>query len=285
MKKLDPSTLEALAELICGDNKPWYRKGWQLPIFFRNAGLNCTVNEDDDNYSRKQFALKKLQEYNKNPAEIEKVIKRIADPKEYRGDQETVNNIITELNKILFWEGLKVELEAASPQIKEIPPGLVDPEKETFRGFYIPDVSKIIKDQSLENILLNRMNEALKCINNGAYLSAIIMMGSFLEGVLLAVLNENPREANTAQKAPKDSTSHIKKFRDWTLSEMIDVAHERGWIKDDVRKFSHALRDYRNMVHPWHQKEMNENPDKDTCKICWQVVAAAINNLVSSLGD
>ncbi|WP_075859723.1 hypothetical protein [Carboxydothermus pertinax] len=39
LKPLDEKTLEALAELICGDSTEWYRKGWELPDFFRRAGL------------------------------------------------------------------------------------------------------------------------------------------------------------------------------------------------------------------------------------------------------
>lgn len=32
----DYRTLEEISDLICGDNGPYYRKGLELPIFFRN---------------------------------------------------------------------------------------------------------------------------------------------------------------------------------------------------------------------------------------------------------
>lgn len=282
MKKLDPSTLEALAELICGDAGPYYRTGSMLPVFFRNAGLFCPPH---DGSTRKWWTLGRLEEYNQDPLQIEKVIKRLANPKEYKGNSEITNKVITELNTLLSVEGLKVELEGVTPRIIEITPSVVATKKKISEAFPIPDFTKIIRDPSLENILISRWKETIRCIESEAYLSAIIMMGSILEGVLLAVIHANPKEANTAKSAPKDSKFDVKKFWEWTLSEMIEVAHEVGWIKGDVRQFSHSLRDYRNMVHPWHQRAKGEIPDEDTCKICWHVVVAAINDLIKFFGN
>jgi hypothetical protein len=280
MKALDNATLEAIAELICGDEGPFYRKGSMLPTFFRNAGLDCPPH---DGSTRKWWTLARLEEYNTHPESLEKVIKRLANPKEYRGDLEITNNVLIKLNEILSVEGLKVELRGVNPIIHEITPTLIE-KKKTSKVFPIPDFSTIVNDSSLREILKIRWQETLKCIENGAYLSAIIMMGSILEGVLLSALHNNPKEANKAKSSPKDKKGNVKKFSEWTLSDMIDVAHERGWLKGDVKQFSHSLRDYRNMVHPWHQKAKGENPDEDTCRICWQVVVAAINDLIETFG-
>ena len=51
-------------------------------------------------------------------------------------------------------------------------------------------------------------------------------------------------------------------------------------FQGDVKQFAHVLRDYRNLVHPWHQMARRYQPDEDTCKIAWQVVQAAINDLI-----
>ena len=64
---------------------------------------------------------------------------------------------------------------------------------------------------------------------------------------------------------------------------MINVAHELEWIDLDVKKFSHALRDFRNFIHPHEQMLQQSFPDKDTCTISWYVVQAAINDLVKKL--
>jgi len=277
MKKLDRETLEALAELICGDTGPVYRTGSMLPKFFRNAGLYCP---DHDGSTRKWWALARIDEYSLRPENFEIIIKRLADPKEYRGDPDLTTKAINRLNQILKVEGMTVELSGVIPKIREIAPSLPEKKKETSQTYPIPDFSMIIDDSSLNDILGARWKEALKCIESEAYLSGVIMMGSILEGVLLTVVHKNPKESNIAKSAPRDGLGNVNKFWDWTLSDMIDVAHDLGWIRGDVKQFSHALRDYRNMVHPWHQRAKGEKPDEDTCKICWQVVVAATNDLI-----
>ena len=62
---------------------------------------------------------------------------------------------------------------------------------------------------------------------------------------------------------------------------MIEVGHEVGWIQLDVKKFSHALRDFRNIIHPYQQLAVRTNPDLDTCKISWLVVQAACNDIAN----
>lgn len=105
-------------------------------------------------------------------------------------------------------------------------------------------------------------------------------MGSILEGVLLHKVEHNMKTANQAKAAPKDKTGTTKPVHDWSLSALIDVAHEVGWLQGDVKRFSHALRDSRNIVHPYMQRLHNERPDSDTCSICWQVVRAAVSDLL-----
>lgn len=121
-------------------------------------------------------------------------------------------------------------------------------------------------------------------MNAEAYLAATIIMGSMLEGMLLAVLQKFPREGNTCKAAPIDPrTSKVKYFADWSLSDMINVAHEAGWIDLDVKKFSHSLREFRNLIHPYQQMVVKAFPDKDTCEISWLVVQAAANDLAKKL--
>jgi hypothetical protein len=282
MKSLDESTLEALAELICGDVGPFYRKGWQLPRFFRNAGLNCP---DHDGSTRKWWTLDRLREYNKDPLKIQQVIQRLANPREYVGRADIVNEVISQLNQILAVEGLRVSLDGITPRIEEISPRI--PELGMTKDLFaipIPAFDRLVADSSLASILESRWREVIKCIEAGAYLAAIILMGSILEGVLLAVVTENPKQANQARSAPKGVSGKVKRFGEWTLSELINVAHDCKWLQTDAKKFSHVLREYRNLVHPWEQRARDEVPDEDTCRICWEVVRAAMNDIQSFKG-
>lgn len=106
------------------------------------------------------------------------------------------------------------------------------------------------------------------------------MMGSILEGVLLYKVEQNIKAANQTKSSPKDRTGKPKPIHEWGLSSLIDVANEVGWLQGDVKRFSHALRDSRNIVHPYVQRLQNEIPDEDTCSICWQVVKAAVSDLL-----
>jgi len=106
------------------------------------------------------------------------------------------------------------------------------------------------------------------------------MMGSILEGVLLHKVEHNMKDANQMKAAPKDKSGKVKPPHEWNLSNLIDVAHEVGWLQGDVRRFSHALRESRNIVHPYVQRLLKDFPDSDTCRICWQVVRAAVADLL-----
>ena len=71
----------------------------------------------------------------------------------------------------------------------------------------------------------------------------------------------------------------MKRFPDWKLAELIDVACELGYLRLDVKKFSHTLRDFRNYIHPYEQMSSGFSPDKHTAEICLQVLRAAIASL------
>jgi hypothetical protein len=111
----------------------------------------------------------------------------------------------------------------------------------------------------------------------------IFLCGSTLEGLLLGVASKHPKEFNTAQSAQQDENGKVKKFHEWTLNNFINVAYELGYIKEDVKKFSHSLRDFRNYVHPYEQVSTGFNPDKHTAKISWQVLKASIFQLEKSI--
>lgn len=278
MKPLDDNTLESLADLICGDGGPYYRQGWKLPLFFRAAGLDCP---DHDGSTRKYWSINQLEEYNENPEMMAAVIKRIADPKAYTDSPEVIPDVLDKLNNILAMEGLAVGIEGITPVIKSIDPHVpVLVPQETIIIEPVPDFSSVIQDATLVRILDDRWCEAQECFRHEAFLASIIMMGSLLEGMMIALVLRKPKEANQAKSSPKDPAGNVRKFSEWTLNDLISVAHECGWIQGDIKRFAHALRDYRNLVHPLGHLKSGENPDRDTCRICWEISKAAINDML-----
>ena len=90
---------------------------------------------------------------------------------------------------------------------------------------------------------------------------------------------QNPRSFNQAASAPKDKDGKVRPFQDWSLAQFIDAAHSLGLLKLDVKKFGHALRDFRNYIHPYQQMASGFAPDEHTAEICLQVLKAAIASL------
>lgn len=281
---MDDSTLQKLAELICGDDAeiaPVYRSGGQLTQFFDRAGLPHLRH---DGTTRKWWTLEALRLC--GSAEKAAVIKRLASPKEYGGDPGQIRKAVTALNLLLRVECLRVELKGVEPLIAKIKkPVFYDLKEEVeLKPLPPPDFLKLGLEQGVGELLAQRWDEAQRNVDGKSYLSAIIMMGSLLEGLLLGTLQKNPRLANQASSTPKDATSgKPKPFWQWTLAEMIEVAHTLGWLGLDVKKFSHALREFRNLIHPYEQLATKANPDEDTCKISWLVVQAAVNDLAKIL--
>lgn len=132
-------------------------------------------------------------------------------------------------------------------------------------------------------VVNSRIDEIEKGLNAMMPLSVIILSGSTLEGILLNIAKQNPESFNKAQSSPKDKDMKVKPYSMWTLKNYIDVAAELGYLNEDIKKFSHALRDFRNYVHPYEQLIHNFNPDMHTAEICFQVLKAAISQISMKL--
>jgi hypothetical protein len=154
-------------------------------------------------------------------------------------------------------------------------------EEDAFlsRDFGEISVSALPVESVLHPILESRINEALRCMKAGASLAVIFMCGSVLEGALLGVAMRNLKAFNQARTSPKDKQQSVLPLNDWKLFNLIDTATELGFLHEDVKKFSHALREFRNYIHPYQQMSSRFNPDAHTAKICVHVMKAAIASL------
>ena len=277
---MDIITKNKIGEFICGDDThkyPIYRSSTYLTRFFQEIGINVS----HDGTSRNPWAHSVVA--NLNGTELEKVILRLASPKLYGGNREQIKLAVTSLNEILAVESLKVNLIGVDPHLVREKANYDFSEKSEERELKPlppPDFDKLNLEYGISEILQQRWIGIQSCIDVKATVSAVIMMGSMLEGFLMGTMQRKPQIANQASNAPKKD-GKIKHFADWTLSDMIDVGHEVGWIQLDVKKFSHALRDFRNIIHPYQQLAVRTNPDIDTCKISWLVVQAACNDIAN----
>ena len=136
-------------------------------------------------------------------------------------------------------------------------------------------------DSSVISVLNQRLDEINRCLSAKSSLAVIFLCGSVLEGILLSIAIKKPKEFNQSPASPKKD-GKVLQFQEWTLNSFIDVAYSLGLLREDVKKFSHALREFRNYIHPYQQLLSKFNPDEHTAKICWQVLQAAIFQLSMS---
>lgn len=291
-KKLDPAVLDSLADIICGDDGgkyPKYRSSTFLTRFFQDAGINAT----HDGSTRKWWVLAILEQL--NPSDLEKVILRLADLKEYKADIKQLKMAVKELNVALIMDGFRVGYESNRPGIMFANPIKLDDEtvssaavldENAFLSKQFSDdikISELKLDAIITDYLQDRVEEARNCPKGKVSLGTIFLLGSTLEGILLAVALKNPAKFMSATAAPKDKTSKVVKLAEWKLAGLIDVSHELGFINLDTKKFSHVLRDFRNYIHPYHQMAQNFKPDEHTVDISWQVFKAAFSQLKAKL--
>ena len=178
----------------------------------------------------------------------------------------------------------RVRLEALAnycrTALKFFDTGALKQKKQLFKG---PDLTKItqVMPPDLEPIIQARWLEAQRCQHSGAFLAAVIIMGSILEALLLARCSMSPSDAYQSSAAPKDrSSGKAIAPHEWSLSVLIDVSVSKAWLKTDRGGFSHALRQSRNIVHPYEQARSGANFDEATCKVCWQVLNASVDDLL-----
>jgi len=160
------------------------------------------------------------------------------------------------------------------------PPQTTPPTKDAFLSQDFPniDFQRLPIEGPLLPIIEERWEEAKRCSSSEAYLSVVILLGSLLEAILLGAATANPKKFNQASAAPRRD-GKVLQFPDWSLANFIDAAREIGLLNEDVKKFSHALRAFRNYIHPYEQMTSQFAPDKDTANISLQVFRAAANQI------
>jgi hypothetical protein len=141
-----------------------------------------------------------------------------------------------------------------------------------------PDFRPLTSDEKLREHLKLLWEEAVFAFGGHAYLSTVIVLGSLLEGALLAKCLANDEVAQASTHAPK-ANGKVKPYNQWSLSDFIEVADDNRWIHKTRNDFADTLRDYRNMVHPFNAYGRGYKVDKPMAAICWEVVKATLSDL------
>lgn len=272
-------TLEKLRILINEETE--YRSGPKLVDFFNDLGFNDTYSQGFP--SRWYYTDQKLSKINGTP-ELDKCIKKLFDPRNFIGRFSDLDAFIKDFNQYLQFDSWKVVRNGPNVSIQKQNKLDIDQSEKTItdekdflaKEFDEIPIEKIGLEESIISILTLRLEEIKNCLNSNSPLSVVLLAGSSLEGILLGIALNHPRQFNQSKCSPKYTDGTVKRFHEWTLSNFIDVAHDLGFLREDVKEYSHSLRDFRNYIHPYQQYSSKFNPDKHTAKISWQVLQAAI---------
>jgi hypothetical protein len=143
-----------------------------------------------------------------------------------------------------------------------------------------PDFDKLGSDPAISMVLARRFKETQACVDAHACTASFVMMGGLLEGALLAVVSSRAAEALKAPSCPKKD-GEPKKFHDWTLPELLTVAHECGWAETDGDGLPLEVRNYRSLVHPWNERVLSFETDRHNCIAAWMAVQQILSELSS----
>lgn len=277
MFPLDPKTLDRIARVICDIDGPFQRSVSQLQELLENAHWSDPPIYDGS--PRIPWFTDALSERADDDIAMERLLCRVCDPIEYDDGMESAELVRQEVNKALSPERLAVSYVGGRPVLGELArndgsPVFTEPTELDSR------LRRLIRDSRAVDLLMARVDETRICETHGAYVFAVIGIGSFVEGLLYSVLTERDKVlldkgfGHNGRWVPAQKAG---------LSLLIDTAHQKNWIQLDAKDFMHKVRDYRNFVHPRLQLERGADFDRDTVMLCWGPVRAILNDLEENL--
>lgn len=278
MHALDPKTLRRLAEIVVDVDGPYERTGRVLETLLCDSGWDRPPVYDGS--ARVAWLIEELER--RRPEEVAALIRRVCSTVE-TGDRATADAMCAAVNAVLAFERLRVAEVRGRPviiELRESGDGLVDTAPADLRT----RLPRFVHDDRVVEHLVARAEEAAACERAGAYSMAVIGVGSFLEGLLYAALYEHDAEFRD-RGLPKEHGRGRTPPERVALRDLIDVAHQRGWVHVDARVFAHHVREYRNFVHLRNQMDEGFPPDGDTVMLCWAPIQAVINDLDTALAD
>lgn len=100
----------------------------------------------------------------------------------------------------------------------------------------------------MRGVLERDYSEIQKAYIAQCWKSVIILSGGAIEAMLLDRLSRQPERAKASTKAPREAD-----LTKWDLAKLIDVSVDLGYVSLGAEKLSHAVREYRNLVHPGNE--------------------------------
>ncbi len=127
-----------------------------------------------------------------------------------------------------------------------------------------------VKDAKLRQILEADLKELQRAYDAQCLKSVVILCGAAIEAILIDAL---------MQDAMVSATTRPEKLLEWGLADLIAKATQRGLIEAAAGKFSHAIRDFRNLVHPGRVVREQLSIDAEEARIAIEVLNIVCRDL------
>ena len=273
LSTIEKSTLEKLFQMWS-----WYMINFSdrtMENFFADNGIDIYADEYNCSSGSKANRTRGFWRVADNYIVAESILKLL----------EYIENeiLLWNLDKQYYPKPLIEKCRGIAIKLSQTPSEDSSKEENEFLKRSFVDTEKKIQDLGWGNfdVLRQRTQEIERCLRNDIPLWAVFLIGSTLEGILLDQAFQNAQAFCAATSAPKQKWQVID-LNQWTLWSLIDVAHELNYVWLNTKKFSHALRDFRNFIHPREQVKLKFNPDLHTASICFQVLKSAIDDIQKS---
>jgi (2Fe-2S) ferredoxin len=153
-------------------------------------------------------------------------------------------------------------------------------EIEESKQHPLPDLTVVTKDTELAAVLSSRWQEADVCHRAGSYFAAMVVIGSILEGCLLARARHAIRYGHNFRETPVGKETDNPE--EWGLANLLAVSANEGWIKQDRHRLGHVLRESRNLVHPANIESTDGEIDERSARTYWEILQGVVEDLTDS---
>lgn len=128
-----------------------------------------------------------------------------------------------------------------------------------------------IRSKKLKGVIARDLYEAQLCMDC-SYKSVVVLCGGAVEAMLIYKLLQGKRKINAITQFKKQypKAKNSRNISSWSFEQLINIAEQVKLIDKGVRSNLHAIRNFRNFVHPYREIKSTSSPDKHLAAIAFE---------------
>lgn len=131
-----------------------------------------------------------------------------------------------------------------------------------------------VTDTDLRELLEADWREARRVHEAGAWKSCVILCGSILEGILMDALGRDL--ANASREYSLRRRRPAPPLNEWDLVDLVESANKLRTFPKGAIHLSHAVREFRNLIHPGRQIRENVRVTEEQANVAINAVRMCI---------